>query len=47
VEEDHHPDIRIYGYCFVEIEHFTYRIKGLHENDFVLASKTDDISTEG
>lgn len=38
--EDHHPEIRFgWGYC--EIEIFTHSLKGLHENDFILAAKID------
>ena len=41
-EEDHHPNI-----CFtwgeVIIEIYTHKIDGLHENDFILASKIDGI----
>ncbi|MCW5700262.1 MAG: 4a-hydroxytetrahydrobiopterin dehydratase [Rhodospirillales bacterium] len=42
--ENHHPDIRFgWGYCCVEI--YTHKIKGLHENDFILASKIDALET--
>ena len=37
-EEGHHPDITFgWGYSTVSI--FTHKIKGLHENDFILAAK--------
>ena len=40
--EDHHPDISFgWGYCEISIH--THKIKGLHENDFILASKIDEI----
>jgi 4a-hydroxytetrahydrobiopterin dehydratase len=41
-EENHHPDISFgWGYCNVKI--FTHAIKGLAENDFILAAKIDNI----
>tara|TARA_Y100000590_G_C15344558_1_gene872739 strand:+ start:199 stop:525 length:327 start_codon:yes stop_codon:yes gene_type:complete len=41
-KEGHHPDISIgYGYCLIMIH--THAIKGLSENDFILASKIDNI----
>ncbi|MBK8907492.1 MAG: 4a-hydroxytetrahydrobiopterin dehydratase [Rhodospirillales bacterium] len=40
--EDHHPEIHFgWGYAFIEI--FTHKINGLHENDFVLAAKIDNL----
>lgn len=39
-EEGHHPDISLgWGYCAVLF--YTHKIKGLHENDFIMAAKTD------
>ncbi|MCH7540558.1 MAG: 4a-hydroxytetrahydrobiopterin dehydratase [Proteobacteria bacterium] len=39
-EEGHHPDISLgWGYCTVLF--YTHKIKGLHENDFIMAAKTD------
>ena len=36
--EGHHPDISFgWGYCTVTL--FTHKIKGLHENDFIMAAK--------
>ena len=41
-QENHHPDISFgWGYCNVKI--FTHAIKGLAENDFILAAKIDKI----
>lgn len=45
-EEGHHPDIT-FGWGYVEIVLFTHKIKGLHENDFILAAKCDQIPTGG
>ncbi len=41
-EQNHHPDIYFtYGKCSIEI--YTHKINGLHENDFILAEKIDQI----
>jgi 4a-hydroxytetrahydrobiopterin dehydratase len=37
--EDHHPDIRIYGYRNVDLELSTHSIGGLSQNDFIMAAK--------
>jgi 4a-hydroxytetrahydrobiopterin dehydratase len=37
--EGHHPDIRLFGYRRVTLELSTHAIKGLSENDFILAAK--------
>lgn len=40
--EGHHPDIRFgWGYATVGLQ--TKKIKGLHENDFIMATKIDQI----
>ncbi|GBD04021.1 Putative pterin-4-alpha-carbinolamine dehydratase [bacterium HR19] len=41
-QEGHHPDIHIF-YNVVEVELWTHAIKGLHENDFILAAKIDKL----
>lgn len=41
-EEDHHPDLCIH-YSNVEVELSTHKIGGLSENDFILASRIDDV----
>ncbi len=40
--ESHHPDIYIF-YSKVEIELWTHAIGGLSENDFIMASKIEEI----
>jgi len=41
-EENHHPDIELgWGYVIIKIQ--THKINGLHENDFILATKIDSI----
>lgn len=43
-EENHHPDLKI-GYSRVGAELSTHAIKGLSENDFILAAKFDNCRT--
>ena len=38
--EGHHPDIS-FGWGYVTVSLTTKKIKGLHENDFIMASKID------
>ena len=40
--EGHHPDI-IFGWGYSKIKITTHAIKGLSENDFILAAKIDQI----
>ena len=40
--EQHHPDIHL-SWGKVRVETWTHKIKGLHENDFILAAKTDEL----
>jgi 4a-hydroxytetrahydrobiopterin dehydratase len=42
-EEGHHPDLHLEGYRQVAIELWTHVIKGLSENDFILAAKINEI----
>ena len=41
-KEGHHPDI-IFGWGYAKINITTHAIKGLSENDFILAAKIDKI----
>ena len=41
-KEGHHPDIT-FGWGYAKIEISTHAIKGLSENDFILAAKIDQI----
>jgi 4a-hydroxytetrahydrobiopterin dehydratase len=44
--EGHHPDVSFgWGYATVALQ--TKKIKGLHENDFILAAKVDRIAALG
>lgn len=42
-DEDHHPDLHLTGYRNVAIELSTHAIKGLSENDFILAAKINTL----
>ena len=39
-QEDHHPLI-VTEYGRVTVDWWTHKIKGLHQNDFIMAAKTD------
>ena len=42
--EGHHPDVSFgWGYAMVSLQ--TKKIKGLHENDFIMAAKIDRIAS--
>lgn len=41
-KEDHHPDMHVF-YNHVDIDLWTHSVGGLHENDFILAAKIDQI----
>jgi 4a-hydroxytetrahydrobiopterin dehydratase len=43
-EEGHHPDIA-FGWGYATVELYTHKIKGLHENDFIMAAKIDAIAS--
>lgn len=38
--EGHHPDIT-FGWGYATVSLHTHKIKGLHENDFIMAAKFD------
>lgn len=42
-QEGHHPDIFL-SYGKVTLQLWTHKIKGLSENDFILAAKIDDMN---
>ena len=42
-EEGHHPDIT-FGWGYATIALHTHKIKGLHENDFIMAAKINALS---
>jgi 4a-hydroxytetrahydrobiopterin dehydratase len=43
--EGHHPDIS-FGWGYADISLQTKKIKGLHENDFIMAAKIDRLFAE-
>ncbi len=42
-EEGHHPDILVYSWNKVKLMTYTHAIGGLSENDFILATKIDNL----
>ena len=40
--EGHHADIQV-GWGYAEVVFYTHKIKGLHENDFIMAARCDDL----
>lgn len=38
--EGHHPDIA-FGWGYATVVFYTHKIKGLHENDFIMAAKAN------
>jgi 4a-hydroxytetrahydrobiopterin dehydratase len=45
-EERHHPDVG-FGWGYATISLRTKKIKGLHENDFIMAAKIDRLAALG
>ena len=41
--EGHHPDIH-FGWGYAEIIFYTHKIRGLHENDFIMAAKVNKLA---
>lgn len=44
--EGHHPDV-CFGWGYVTVSLQTKKIKGLHENDFIMAAKLDRLAAGG
>lgn len=42
-DEGYHPNLYVYDYKKLRLELYTHKIKGLHVNDFILASKIDEM----
>lgn len=40
--ENHHPDIH-FGWGYVNLELMTHSLGGLHENDFIMAAKINEL----
>lgn len=45
-EEGHHPIITL-TWGRATVTWYTHKIKGLHENDFIMAAKTDGLYADG
>jgi len=45
-QQDHHPDLHLTGYRNVAVSLSTHAIKGLSENDFIVAAKIDALPFE-
>jgi len=41
--QGHHPDVS-FGWGWAKVSWQTKKIKGLHENDFIMAAKTDQLA---
>ncbi len=44
-EEGHHPDIT-FGWGYANVQFYTHKIGGLHENDSIMAAKVNDLYTD-
>jgi 4a-hydroxytetrahydrobiopterin dehydratase len=42
-QEGHHPDLTIHSWNQVRVDLYTHSIKGLSENDFILAAKINQV----
>jgi 4a-hydroxytetrahydrobiopterin dehydratase len=45
-EEGHHPDLHLEGYRKATIALTTHAVKGLTENDFILAAKINQVPVQ-
>lgn len=43
--EGHHPDIT-FGWGYASVLFYTHKINGLHENDFIMAAKVNQLYSE-
>ncbi|MFZ1642030.1 MAG: 4a-hydroxytetrahydrobiopterin dehydratase [Candidatus Contendobacter sp.] len=41
-EEGHHPDLA-FGWGYANVLFYTHKIGGLHENDFIMAAKVNEL----
>lgn len=44
-DEQHHPDIT-FGWGYATISLYTHKIQGLHENDFIMAAKINQLADQ-
>lgn len=45
-QQDHHPDIHLEDYRNLRVDLTTHALKGLSENDFILAAKINRLKTK-
>uniref|UniRef100_A0A0D9V3U0 4a-hydroxytetrahydrobiopterin dehydratase n=1 Tax=Leersia perrieri TaxID=77586 RepID=A0A0D9V3U0_9ORYZ len=43
----HHPDLHLVGWNNVKIDVWTHSVRGLTDNDFILAAKINNLNLEG
>lgn len=43
-QENHHPDMEIFSWNKLKLRLSTHSVKGLTENDFILAAKIDELA---
>ena len=41
--QGHHPDVSLHDFKNLKVEWWTHKIHGLHQNDFIMAAKTDTL----
>lgn len=41
--QGHHPDLLLHDFQYLKVEWWTHKIHGLHQNDFIMAAKTDTL----
>ncbi|KAG2590617.1 pterin-4-alpha-carbinolamine dehydratase 2, mitochondrial-like isoform X2 [Panicum virgatum] len=46
-QEGHHPDLHLVGWNNVKIDVWTHSVRGLTDNDFILAAKINHLNLEG
>nr|CAB3473803.1 unnamed protein product [Digitaria exilis] len=46
-EEGHHPDLHLVGWNNVKVDVWTHSVRGLIDNDFILAAKINGLNLEG
>lgn len=44
-QEGHHPEIA-YGWGYCTVSFWTHKIDGLHENDFIMAAKVEELAAK-
>lgn len=42
-EQGHHPDLHLHDFKFLTVRWWTHKIDGLHQNDFIMAARTNEL----